>query len=98
MLSSAFQSHYFRWQEEGQPIKIMQYTGLKDKNGVEIYEGDILSEPISAVGGVDGGYLYRNRIIKWLGAGSAYDLFVPGAASEVIGNIYQNPELLEIKQ
>ncbi len=76
-------------------VELMQYTGLKDKNGVEIYEGDILSEPVSPVGGKDGGYLYLPREIKWLGAGSGYSLYAPYAASEVIGNIHENPELLK---
>ena len=76
-------------------IDLMQYTGLKDKNGVEIYEGDVLSEPVSPVGGKDEGYRYRNRVIEWLGACSGYSLFAPYASSEVMGNIYENPELME---
>jgi hypothetical protein len=77
------------------PETLGQYTGMKDCNGVEIYEGDLLSEPISPVGGKDGGYLYKTRVIEWLGAQSGYKLHGPQAASKVIGNIHENPELLE---
>lgn len=72
-----------------------QYTGIKDKNGVEIYEGDIISEPVSSVSGKDRGYLYKNRVVEWLGADSGYGLFNTHVCSEVIGNIHDNPELLE---
>ncbi len=68
-------------------IILMQYTGLKDKNGVEIYEGDIVrideTEDIDVVDWTDG---------KEYGIG--FGLF-SCFKYEVIGNIYANPELLK---
>ena len=78
---------------------IEQYTGLKDKNGTEIYEGDVVK--------VEGdGEIYR---VEWIRSGFGLEprynsprYPVLGNVElrkkiEVIGNIHENPELLEEK-
>ena len=75
-------------------FNIMQYTGLKDKNGKEIYEGDIVRLP------EDEDYKYysiiysKNRLGFILSNGCGFGL---SYGIEVVGNIYENPELLEVK-
>lgn len=81
-------------------IKLMQSTGLKDKNGKEIFEGDIVD------------YKGREAVVKWHGSYASFiyrfvdglkervsewdPLFLACYNFEVIGNIYENPELFEV--
>jgi len=77
-------------------IEVMQYTGLKDKNGVDIYESDLLLDPSGEFEGL--------WLMKWMDAGfngeevESKDLYHACEFTddfEVIGNIHQNPELME---
>lgn len=100
---------------DAQEIIIMQYTGLIDKNGKEIYEGDIIDIHQT----VNGCNLF---VVIWSDIGFSVRYLIDGEVSreyeyeydikellevnvnkydkeiEVIGNIYDNPELLEIKK
>ena len=74
--------------QEANKFPIMQYTGLKDKNGKEIYEGDIIKVMTKDM--VDINY---KATVEWTKKGF-YNNFTDYDISEVIGNIYENPELL----
>jgi uncharacterized phage protein (TIGR01671 family) len=80
------------------------YTGMKDKNGVEIYEGDIISQ-VSSEGEqiihVTGYEKYEAKFVAYFKKNYNLDMAyceLYGAwvdKKEVIGNIYENPELLK---
>jgi len=77
-------------------VRLMQYTGLKDKNGKEIYEGDILDSPLTLTPFTVSwkkrrGLMWHNKSQTW----SEYLGNRDTTRYEVIGNIYENPELLK---
>lgn len=83
---------------ESQDFILMQYTGLKDKNGKEIYEGDIVDYEL-----VDGNKIfeikYREDMAKFVADGKDFHAWGLNQGdvserTEIIGNIYENPELL----
>jgi uncharacterized phage protein (TIGR01671 family) len=82
--------------------KVMQYTGLKDMNGKEIFEGDILAtrparDGFRHIDSIELGWS-RDDEYGYIWANSKYVLRVQDLIDEryeVIGNIYENPELLQ---
>ena len=82
-------------ENSGSLANIMQFTGLLDKNGKEIYEGDIFKTRSGVVAVVE--YDEKNsRFLGWTVERERKIVYVGrGPAVEVIGNIHENPELLE---
>ena len=63
---------------------LMQFTGLKDRNDKEIYDGDVLS-----------GGIYLTYLVQWNFKDNGWNISNNTSRFGIIGNIYENPELLK---
>lgn len=78
-----------------EPETVGQYTGLKDKNGTKIFEGDILEYEFEDIG-------KQKAYVDWNGKYASFTLevisedfeYAPIESGVIIGNIYDNPELI----
>ncbi|WWU65430.1 YopX family protein [Clostridium baratii] len=116
LLNEYTKESYIREMDE---VELMRYTGLKDKNGKEIYEGDILERKFSGLGNELGDRIFvswdRYRFVqnwvmkfkrnlknsadlgKWFKSQKQFKLDLDAHLNdfEVVGNIYESPELLK---
>lgn len=84
------------FQNDSVGFVLMQYTGLKDKHGIEIYEGDIGRSVDEVLWEVK----YDTVLARFIGlydGNVIEDLSEVHDSMEIIGNIYENPELLNTK-
>ena len=83
---------------EDEKVKLMQYTGLKDKNGKEIYEGDILffrdENTKYVVVWQDAAFIIKSVEIRKYSEKMCW-LDDTEICCEIVGNIYENKKLLE---
>jgi hypothetical protein len=74
-----------------------QYTGLKDKNGKEIYESDLVNGFIGDLEVINGKVVFDAGAFS-VDVGNYLPCLYEFQGIEIIGNIYENPELMENEQ
>lgn len=91
------------------PVAVMQFTGLHDKNGKEIYEGDVMTGPFAngdhrkdkRIKSFNVSVYFHEGAFHFRPHGNVFDgdyrWYPYWHDCEVIGNIYENPELMEGK-
>lgn len=96
----------FHWKFEGQPIAIMQFIGIKDVNGKEVYEGDIVETNYTNPFATD---ITVSGIITYNETGAYYEIMFPNLSQAlctftdtqeitVLGNVYETAESFEDRE
>ena len=97
----------FEDKRNGEDVILMQSTGLKDKNGKEIFEGDIITNGQNVMcmkkRNTLGFYIEEKEKVEFIADCADLEEFEADAKEvadniEIIGNIYKNPELLEVTE
>lgn len=99
LLGGILQDHYYShnvFERLFKDVEIMQFTGLHDKNGKEIWEGDIIRQKLGPkIADVIGPVFFIDGCFRIEYGDDSFDMVDRSDTNEVLGNIYENPDLLK---